>query len=124
MIRTRWTVMAALLGSVAACDGAAAEDSAGGTDTGDPDPCADELSVTWANWGEGFFLSYCLSCHSVDSIERFGAPESTNFDTLSDVRTWEERIRVRVLDEATMPVGGGVYDDDLVLLETFLNCGL
>ena len=112
----------ALGGIGAACKGAGANETA--ADSGEVSSCADEPAVTWASWGEGFFLSYCLSCHGVASLERFGAPESTNFDTLADVRTWQERIRVRVIDEATMPIGGGVYEDDLVLLDIFLRCGL
>ena len=31
-----------------------------------------------------------------------------------------ERIRARVIDEATMPLGGGVADGDLLLLDRYL----
>lgn len=90
--------------SVAACDGASA--------------------VTWEAWGDGFFRTYCRSCHSADTPDRRGAPEGSDFDTLEQVVATTDRIRVRVLDEQTMPVGGGVGQDDLDLLEDFLACGI
>jgi len=37
---------------------------------------------------------------------------------------WQERIQVRVLDEQTMPLGGGVHDNDLEMLETYMNCSV
>lgn len=47
-----------------------------------------------------------------------------DFDTEDEVVALQDRVRQRVLVDATMPVGGGVYDDDLVLLEALLDCGL
>lgn len=93
-------------------------------DTADcaPEQAAYELS--WSSWGRGFFLSYCDACHAEDSPQRFGAPEAVVFDSLEQVREWEERIRVRTLEQGDMPLGGGVHEDDLVLLEAFLDCGL
>lgn len=88
------------------------------------DHCVEEAEVTWVNFGEGFFTTYCGACHSVSSTSRYGAPEGVDFDSPGQVRDWEERIRVRVLVDETMPVGGGVFPEDLELLETFLDCGL
>lgn len=88
------------------------------------DPCDSALPVTWNNWADGFFASYCRACHSVNTQDRYGAPEGVDFDTLEDVQQWEERIRVRTLEEQDMPVGGGVYEEDLALLETWLECGI
>lgn len=101
-------------------------DSGAATDSGDA-ACADDQAaygLTWENWGAGFMSTYCNACHAADTPERFGAPEGVSFDTLAEVRSWEQRIRVRVLDQETMPLGGGVYPDDLLLLESFLDCSL
>ena len=95
-------------------------------DTGDTAASCDTAAydVTWDGWGDGFFSTYCRACHSSGSEERYGAPESVNFDTRADVVQWRESIRRTVLEDATMPVGGGVYDDDLLLLDLLLTCGL
>ena len=84
--------------------------------------CADAPDVRWDNWGHGFFLTYCGACHSSGSANRNGAPEDVNFDTEADVVAWKDRIQVRVLDESTMPMGGGVYPEDLDLLKVMLAC--
>ena len=98
----------------------------GGTDTADTAPaaCADAPNVTWASFGDGFFATYCRACHSANTAERYGAPEAVNFDTLADVRTFQDSVRRTVLDDQSMPVGGGVSDDDARLLDYFLTCGL
>ncbi len=36
----------------------------------------------------------------------------------------KERIRLRVIEDQTMPLGGGVYEEDLELLNVMLACGL
>ena len=94
----------------------------GGDDTGDV--CASAEPVTWNNWGDGFNTTWCQPCHSVSSPDRYGAPENVNFDTFEDVVTWQSAIRNTVLDAGTMPVGGGLTDEDRALLEDFLACGL
>lgn len=101
------------------CTGAGTVDTAVSTD-----PCADGPRVTYTNWGRGFFLNYCTSCHSAAAPNRYGAPDTVDFDTEEQVVTFAAAIRRAVLEEETMPVGGGVYDDDLVLLDQLLTCGL
>ncbi len=81
-------------------------------------------SLTWSSWGQGFFRTYCDACHAADTPQRFGAPEDLTFDTLEQVRQWDSRIRVRTLEQGDMPLGGGVHEDDLLLLEAFLDCAL
>lgn len=98
-----------------ACTGAPADTA---------DPCADVPAVTWSSWGQGFFRTYCTSCHSADAVDRAGAPEGVDLDTVDDVRAYEAAIRRTVLETGTMPVGGGVPDDDAYLLDLFLRCGL
>ncbi len=99
-----------------ACAGGVTSDTAAET-------CADTApEVTWDGDVHGFFLSYCDACHAATSPERHGAPTTVTFDTPQQVLAMAQRIRVRTLDEQTMPVGGGVPSDDLALLEAWLAC--
>lgn len=91
----------------------------GGDDTASAD-CEVEVPVTWNGWAGGFFATYCRSCHSVSTPNRQGAPEGVDFDTQADVDRQIDAIWRTVLDQQRMPVGGGVYPDDLVLLEQYL----
>ncbi len=45
-----------------------------------------------------------------------------DFDTMDAVIAQTGRIRARTIDEQTMPVGGGVSQDDLSLLAAWLDC--
>lgn len=101
-------------------DTAAAADDTGGAVT----DCDGVYDLTWDNWGSSFFATYCDSCHAASSPNRFGAPEYATFDTEEEVRNWQALIRQTVLEEESMPLGGGVYEDDLFLLEIYLDCGL
>jgi len=78
--------------------------------------------VTWDNWGEDFFTTYCDACHSSRTPDRRGAPEASVFDTEAQVVDQLDRVRVRVLDEQTMPLGGGVFEEDLTLLHRWVAC--
>ncbi|MCP4804135.1 MAG: hypothetical protein GY913_20145 [Proteobacteria bacterium] len=101
-----------------ACDGA------GVVDSSEPSPCDSGPDVTWDAWANGFFATYCRSCHSIDTPDRRSAPEGVDFDSPSDVRAFSDRVRARVIDDESMPVGGGVYPEDLVLLERYLDCSI
>ena len=94
------------------CSNGAAEDTG----------CTAAYGLTWDGWARGFFTTYCLACHSAGSPDRRGAPVGTDFDTLEDVLSWSDRIQARVLDEQTMPVGGGIPEEDLVRLQDYLSC--
>lgn len=96
--------------------------NADSTATPMPEACETAPEVNWENWGHGFFLTYCNACHAQAAPNRSGAPEDVNFDTPAQVAHWKERIQIRVLDEATMPLGGGVYPEDLDMLEVLLAC--
>lgn len=98
-------------------------DPGGSGDSAAVDDCAD-VEVSWNNWGFAFFSNYCRSCHSVDAPDRYGAPAGVDFDSIVDVRTWAERIRITVLDDESMPIGGGVPDLELERLDQLLSCGL
>jgi cytochrome c5 len=84
----------------------------------------EERAVNWENWGAGFFASYCRACHSADTSNRRGAPESVNFDTVEQVAAMRAAVESTVLVGASMPPGGGVLAEDLDALEVFLECGL
>ena len=82
--------------------------------------------TTWHNFGESFFLTWCSSCHAQSTEDRHGAPEGVFLDTEADSRLWQDRIRVRVIEEESMPVGGGISTSELELLERYLDgftCG-
>jgi uncharacterized membrane protein len=89
------------------------------TDTAGP---AMECALNWDGWANGFFSTYCRSCHSASTAERHGAPSGVDFDTREDAIQWSDRIRVRVLDLETMPLGGGVIETDLEPLDLWLQC--
>lgn len=114
-MRHTWTL---LLGLLSACSGSSSE-------TADTDPACDTAPpVTWDGWADGFFRTYCTSCHSAEVEDRWGAPEGVDFDNEADVARYADAVQTVVIDEPTMPPAGGVYDDDLALLEVYLRCGL
>lgn len=84
--------------------------------------CADAPDVTWEGWGQGFFLTYCEACHGAATTDRHGAPADQVFGTWAQVLEREEDIRQSVLIDGSMPLGGGVYEEDLYQLEVLLTC--
>ena len=81
-----------------------------------------ECPLTWNNWGEGFFTTWCQSCHSRTTPQRNGAPEGMNFDTLTDVFEWQAAIRDSVIDNDRMPKGGGIPNDVKEQLIEYMDC--
>lgn len=58
-------------------------------------PCPDGSTLTYESFGQNFFTTYCIRCHSVanvGSIARNGAPEDVNFDTIELIRPLARRI--------------------------------
>jgi len=96
-------------------------DPAATDDTGD-DACDLDTGypVTWDGWASGFFATYCRSCHSITTPNRQGAPEGVDFDSQADVDRQLDDVWRTVLEQERMPVGGGVYADDLLLLTQYL----
>lgn len=91
-------------------------------DTGTTKAPADGCTPTWDGWTDGFMATWCRTCHSETTPNRHDAPEGVDFDTRQQVLDQADRIRARVLDERTMPLGGGVPDEELELLEAWLTC--
>ena len=90
--------------------------------------CSRTPPLTWDNFGKGHMDKHCNGCHSVliPDAQRQGAPSGVDFNTYADVLEWEERIRARatraVLDEPTMPPGGGPSDLELERTLEWLDC--
>jgi len=111
----RFLILALLLG----CRTAPEDSALGATPL-----CEEGYELSWDNFAHGFFLTYCASCHSESSLNRSGAPEGVDFDTEDQVAAWKDVLEEVVLEEEYMPLGGGVFPEDLVLLEIYLGCEL
>ncbi|HCH62581.1 MAG: hypothetical protein CL927_18585 [Deltaproteobacteria bacterium] len=123
--RVVWTWAAAAVASaaVAACGGNKADSAAV-----DGPECRDNPPLDWDNFGKGHMDKHCNGCHSVliPEYQRQGAPAGVDFNTYGDVLAWRERIVARgtraVLDEPTMPPGGGPSDEELSNVLEWLDC--
>ena len=79
-----------VLAMLFACDKSPSVDTGtqgAATDTG---AVTVDCSLTWDGWADGFFSTYCRSCHSVATAERHGAPTGVDLDTRADVIEWAE----------------------------------
>jgi len=57
--------------------------------------CPDGSTLTYETFGQNFFETYCILCHSEENagaIERNGAPEDVNFNSIELVRPLARRI--------------------------------
>lgn len=78
--------------------------------------------------GAMLITSICQNCHSetLDGGERSGAPGSVNLDYSIDIDTWEDRIRVRALDQSPTPmppaVTSSLSSKQLNDLRAYLDC--
>ncbi|HYP98402.1 MAG TPA: c-type cytochrome [Polyangiaceae bacterium] len=98
-----------------ACGGDGPGDSTGST-------CPTDSTLTYANFGEAFFQSNCLSCH------RAGGPEKPTLSTLDQIRANSD-----VIDRSAaagpkavntyMPDGGSVAESERRKLGEWLACG-
>jgi uncharacterized membrane protein len=88
--------------------------------------------LTYEGWGRGFVDKHCVGCHSglIPPAQRRGAPSGVDLDTYRGVLQWAERIEARSLVAASgdgddaMPPGGGLTDEELLMLEEWLRCGV
>ena len=88
------------------------------------DPLCDQAPVTsYDNFGHGFMLQNCQSCHASSSQNRYDAPPDITFDDQDQVLLYAERILARAAGEQpTMPPQGGVEEADRLRLEQWLLC--
>src|SRR5262245_21740171 len=56
--------------------------------------CPATQTLTYANFGQAFFSTYCQSCHAstVTGAARNGAPDDHVFDQVEDIRLLSEHI--------------------------------
>ena len=75
---------------------AACDDDDHGDPTGTPTEsvCPTTQTLTYANFGMGFFTTYCQRCHAstVTGAARQGAPADHVFDQVEDIRLLSEHI--------------------------------
>lgn len=89
-------------------------------------PCPTESALTWENFGGGYVLSYCTSCHhsALPADMRRLAPLAVNFETVELVRNQATRVWARAADQnSSMPPLGAPGPDDRALLGEWLACG-
>ena len=63
-------------------------------DTPTGSSCPTDNAPTYASFGQTFFKTYCLDCHSSTAISRHGAPHNQNYDTEADIRKHADDIDV------------------------------
>ena len=101
------------------------EPSAEESDSGQPalsEFCATAPLITWDNWAGALITTHCQGCHASASPNRYGAPTSCSFDTKQQTLNWLDRIHIRVIEQETMPPAGGLLNEDLEMLEIWLEC--
>ena len=54
--------------------------------------CPTDSPPTYATFGQQFFQTYCLDCHSVNSTNRHGAPRDQNYDTEAEIKAHADEI--------------------------------
>lgn len=104
-----------LLLLLCACDGAA--------DTDTDAACIEVEDLSWQAYGRPFLADWCLSCHAEDNpnAETYGVPEGVYFETWDEVQVWKGPIAATLLDES-MPLGGGMDEDDRALAVLWFQC--
>lgn len=118
MTRVMWTMLVGLVLS-SACAQEVVGDPQPELEAG---PCATEADVTWDSFADGFFTSRCQACHASATPDRRGAPADVTFDDEESALEMKDRVRARVIDEPSMPPGGGISDDERALLDVWLRC--
>lgn len=96
--------------------------------------CPDDSTLTYETFGQPFFETYCLLCHSTENegaIERNGAPDDVNFNSIELVRPLARRIDFMAAigpgREARLmpprPDDLRPSDDERRMLAEWLSCG-
>ena len=76
--------------------------------------CGDAPLITWSTLEQDFVTNYCQSCYGSKTLNRFGALTVITFDTLDQVKPYQDRLLDLVVgSEATMSPVGGINQLDL-----------
>ena len=90
-------------------------------------PCPPESDLTYESFGQEFFESYCLHCHSAarSGTARGGAPAGLDFDELPAIVDAAERIWGQAADANTMMPWAGTRPsmEQRRALGDWLACG-
>ena len=89
--------------------------------------CDRVTPLSYENFGKVYLSRHCNGCHSSLLPEklRVGAPAGVDFDNISMVKEWADRISARATGTTpTMPPGGGPTPEEVVQFEEWLNCDL
>ncbi len=97
-----------------------------GASPDDSAACDRQPPLSYERFGQGVLSKQCTGCHSsyLPEGSRYDAPLGVDFDTYQGVLDWGERILVRTVEERTMPLGGGLSEEELALFEEWLVCGV
>lgn len=102
-------------GAVSACGGDEAGEATGSA-------CPDDASLTYDSFGQAFFQTNCLVCHSAKG------PQSPKFDTVEQIRANISEIDKEAAAgpngvNTAMPEDGSVSEADRRKLGEWLACG-
>ena len=82
--------------------------------------------INYQTVGKPFLTTWCTPCHNsnLPEGERAGAYANTNFDDYEQAVSHSARILARIQDTAyPMPPAGGVPDDVLDRMVSWIECG-
>ncbi len=121
-----------LLAATAACGSSAGDDS-DHEEAGVPTEsvCPTTQTLTYENFGQDFFDSYCQRCHggTVAGADRNGAPSDHTFDTVEHIRTFADHIDERAaagpagVNTIMPPEGEAPTEAERTQLGEWLACG-
>ena len=93
--------------------------------------CPTTPTLTYANFGQAFFASYCQRCHAstVTGAARMGAPSDHTFDMVQDIQLLAEHIDElaaagpNAFNTEMPPDGAKPTDSERNRLGEWLACG-
>lgn len=84
--------------------------------------CPQGTSLSYSNFGQGFMLSYCTSCHH-SNLQEQGTSAAFSLDSERSVIALRTKIIEVLINQQTMPLGQTVPDEKLELASEWLKCG-
>ena len=92
-----------------------------------PGRCDDVPVLTWENFGQGFLLENCQSCHAENALFRDTSsdppPAAIHFgDKATALGLADAILSSATGDAPRMPPRGGVSDEDREKLDIWLQC--